>query len=88
MREAFEDGIPLRQAPYKLFRAIVPREVLEIDEGDRKMMDLTNGKFILFQNGTRTLSWFEGRDGLLQDIEAGYLLREGEDLKAGMSSYL
>jgi salicylate hydroxylase len=86
VKAEFKDGQSLRQAPYRLFRAIVPTEKLSIDERDRTMMGITSQKFALFTTGTRTLSWFEGRDGLLQDLEAGYMIEEGDDLKAGTSA--
>ena len=84
VKDAFEDGHFLRQAPYKIFRAIVPTERLRIEESDRRMLDVTSGKFVLFTSGDRALSWFEGRDGLLQDLEAGYAVRKEDDFKAGM----
>lgn len=83
MKEKFEYGNLLRQAPYKLFRVIVPTESLSTDLRDKALMALTKNKFAIFQSLDRAVSWFEGRDGLLQDLECGYGIREGEDPKAG-----
>jgi salicylate hydroxylase len=62
VKSAFNDPGTLRQAPYRIFRAIVPTETLLTDEGQPSMLSLTTGKFAIFAEGKRVLSWFEGRE--------------------------
>ena len=83
VKESFKYGQLLRQARFKIFRAIIPTERLSNDERGKAMMAMTNKKFAIFLSSDRTLSWFSGRDDLLQDLEAGYVLRKGEDPRAG-----
>ncbi|KAN0099749.1 FAD/NAD(P)-binding domain containing protein [Hyaloscypha variabilis] len=72
IKAAFNDPEKLHQAPYRIFRAIVPTETLIEDERQWRMLQMTTSKFAIFTKGKRTLSWSEGRDGFLQDLEAGY----------------
>ncbi|KAE9364665.1 FAD/NAD(P)-binding domain-containing protein [Stipitochalara longipes BDJ] len=74
IKAAFNDPNTLRQAPYRIFRAIVPTEALISDDRQWSMLQMTKSMFAIFTKGKRNLSWFEGRDGLLQDLEAGYNL--------------
>lgn len=83
MKKQFGNGHLLRQAPYKLFRVIVPTERLSTDERDLAMLAMTDKKFAIFQSLDRAVSWFQGRDGLLQDLECGYGIRDEEDAKLG-----
>ncbi|KAE8446551.1 hypothetical protein EG329_011883 [Mollisiaceae sp. DMI_Dod_QoI] len=63
----------LRKAKYRIFRTLVGTEEFLRDEETRGMVRQTRGSFAMFLKGTRTMFWFEGRDGLLQDLEAGYV---------------
>jgi salicylate hydroxylase len=62
VKAAFKEPDTLRQAPYRIFRAIVSTETLVEDERQRHMLSLTTSKFAIFQKGARILSWFEGRE--------------------------
>lgn len=62
MKAAFKDPDTLRQAPYRIFRTIVPTETLVSDERQWRMLSMTTSKFAIFTNGKRNLSWFEGRE--------------------------
>jgi salicylate hydroxylase len=62
VKVAFNDPGILRQAPYRIFRAIIPTETLVADEKQKAMLALTNSKFAMLKNGKRILSWFEGRE--------------------------
>jgi len=62
IKAAFNDSEKLRQAPYRIFRAIVPTETLIEDERQWRMLQMTTSKFAIFKKGKRTLSWSEGRE--------------------------
>ena len=62
MKAAFKDPDMLRQAAYRIYRAIVPTETLVTDDKQKAMLALTNSKFAIFVNGKRIVSWFEGRE--------------------------
>ncbi|TVY43212.1 Aurachin C monooxygenase/isomerase [Lachnellula subtilissima] len=79
VKAAFSDPETLRMAPYRIFRAIIPTEELLSNDKSKALLTLTKGSFAMFPHGDRTLSWFEGRDGLLQDLDLGYLLRPGDE---------
>ncbi|PMD52776.1 FAD/NAD(P)-binding domain-containing protein [Hyaloscypha bicolor E] len=79
VKAAFKELDTLRPAPYRIFRAIVPTETLVDNKRQWPVLSLTTSKFAIFRKGTRILSWFEGRDGFLQDLEAGYNISLDED---------
>lgn len=77
VRAAFKEPDTLRKARYRIFRCLVPTERL-LDEPGREMLAMTRNTFSIFTKDKRTLFWFEGRDGLLQDLEAGYVPEEDD----------
>lgn len=72
----------MRQAPYRIYRAIVPIEKLSDHKRDLELKELAKDSFAMFFSSDKQVSWFEGRDGLLQDLEAGYILSKDDDPKA------
>ncbi|KAK0122850.1 hypothetical protein ONS96_009878 [Cadophora gregata f. sp. sojae] len=72
VKAAFEEADTLRKARYRIFRCLVPTERL-LDEPGREMLSMTKNTFSTFTKDNKTLFWFEGRDGLLQDLEGGYV---------------
>lgn len=82
IKAAFGDGQQLRQAPYRIYRALVPIEKLVDHKRDMELKEQAKDSFAMFFSSDKQVSWFEGRDGLLQDLEAGYIVSEGDDPKA------
>ncbi|KAG4427866.1 hypothetical protein IFR05_016654 [Cadophora sp. M221] len=72
VKAAFKDPNTLRKAKYRIFRCLVPTERL-LDAPGRAMLSMTRNTFSIFAKDNKTMFWFEGRDGLLQDLEAGYV---------------
>ncbi|KAL2062874.1 hypothetical protein VTL71DRAFT_5946 [Oculimacula yallundae] len=79
VKTAFKDPDTLRKAKYRIFRCLVPTERL-LDAPGRAMLLMTRNTFSIFTKDNKTLFWFEGRDGLLQDLEAGYVPDEDDKL--------
>ncbi|PVH83034.1 FAD/NAD(P)-binding domain-containing protein [Cadophora sp. DSE1049] len=77
VKAAFNEPDTLRKARYRIFRCLVPTERL-LDEPGRAMLSMTRNTFSIFTKDNKTLFWFEGRDGLLQDLEAGYVPDEDD----------
>jgi salicylate hydroxylase len=51
IKAAFNDLEKLRQAPYRIFRAIVPTETLIEDERQWRMLQMTTSKLAIFTKG-------------------------------------
>ncbi|CZR56403.1 uncharacterized protein PAC_06291 [Phialocephala subalpina] len=78
VKRCFGESNTLKKAKYRIFRTLVPTESILEDAETRSMLDLTRRSFATFLEGNKTMFWFEGRDGLLQDLEAGYVPGEIE----------
>jgi len=62
IKAAFNDPEPLRMAPYRVFRSLIPTADLLSNSNSRSLLESTKGKFAMFIDSGRVLSWFEGRE--------------------------
>ncbi|KAE9365533.1 FAD/NAD(P)-binding domain-containing protein [Stipitochalara longipes BDJ] len=83
IRSAFANTDPLSLARIRTLRAMIPTELLLDGSEMQAIYETTKSNFSIFaMPDHRALVWYEGRDGLLQDLECNYPLHEGEDLRA------
>ncbi|KAK2741931.1 hypothetical protein FQN57_005490 [Myotisia sp. PD_48] len=68
----------LRESTVGIFRNIIPTRDILADPVTNKVYQSRKNTFCMFidESGKSSLTWFECRDGTLQDIEATYLLHK------------
>ncbi|OBT77935.1 hypothetical protein VF21_04357 [Pseudogymnoascus sp. 05NY08] len=79
VKASFNEPGGIQQARFKIFRSLVPTTSFLSDERTRRVLDLSQNRFLMFCHPTNSLvSVLAGRNGDLIDIECGYRRREGE----------
>ncbi|KFY75896.1 hypothetical protein V499_04205 [Pseudogymnoascus sp. VKM F-103] len=79
VKSSFSEPGSIQQAPFKIFRSLVPTSVFLSDERTRRVLDLSHNRFLMFCHPTNSLvSVLIGRNSDLIDIECGYRRRKGE----------
>ncbi|KFY17010.1 hypothetical protein V492_00954 [Pseudogymnoascus sp. VKM F-4246] len=79
VKSSFNEPGSIRQAPFKIFRSLVPTSVFLSDERTRHVLGLSRDRFLMFCHPTNSLiSIITGCNGDLLDLECGYRRRKGE----------